>query len=96
MTDEIKNTDQQKPMPPVTTVQEDLTHAGQRRVNLIWEFTQGIIAVTITVATIYCAIKKIESDILSNGFFLIVSMYFVRTNHQLIGGVGAKPINQHR
>lgn len=96
MTDETKHTDEYKSMPPVTTVQEDLTHAGQRRVNLIWEFTQGIIAVAITVATIYSAINKIESDILSNAFFLIVSMYFVRTNHQLIGGVGAKPINQHR
>lgn len=88
--------DEQKPRPPDTTAQEDLTHAGQRRVNLIWEFTQGVIAVAITAATIYTAINKIESDILSNAFFLIVSMYFVRTNHQLIGGVGAKPINQHR
>lgn len=96
MTDEIKNTDEAKSKPPDTTVQEDLTHAGQRRVNLIWEFTQGIIAVAITAATIYSAINKVESDILSNAFFLIVSMYFVRTNHQLIGGVGAKPINQHR
>lgn len=83
------------PKPPDTTVQEDLTHAGQRRVNLIWEFTQGIIAVAITAATIYSAINSIESDILSNAFFLIVSMYFVRTNHQLIGGVGAKPIQKY-
>lgn len=86
----------QKSKPPSTTKQEDIIHAGQRRVNLIWEFTQGIIAVSISAATVYCAIKKIESDILNNAFFLIVSMYFVRTNHQLIGGVGTKPTNQHR
>jgi hypothetical protein len=85
-----------KPRPPETTVQEDLMHAGQRRVNLIWEFTQGIIAISITGATIYTSIIAVESDILSNAFFLIVSMYFVRTNHQLIGGVGSKPLNQHR
>lgn len=82
--------------PANTTTQEDLTHAGQRRVNLIWEFTQGIIALSITAATIYTAINKIESDRLDNAFFLIVSIYFIRTNHQLIGGVGAKPVNQHR
>lgn len=76
--------------------QEAKTKEGQRRVNLIWEFTQGAIAIAITCATIYCAIKKIESQILSNAFFLIVSMYFVRTNHQLIGGVGTKPLNQQR
>jgi len=76
--------------------QNALTKKGQRGVNLIWEATQGIIAITITGATIFCAVTKIESQILSNAFFLIVSMYFVRTNHQLIGGVGTKPINQQR
>lgn len=88
--------EESQPKPPDTTVQEDLTHAGQRRVNLIWEFTQAVIAVSITGATVYLAINGKESDALSNAFFLIVSIYFIRTNHQLIGGVGAKPVNQHR
>jgi hypothetical protein len=70
--------------------------AGQRRINLIWEFTQGIIAVAITAAKIYCSISSIESPELTNAFFLIVSMYFVRTNHHLIGGVGSKEENQTR
>lgn len=70
--------------------------AGQRRINLIWEFTQGIIAVSITAAKIYCSINKIESPELTNAFFLIVSMYFVRTNHQRVGGVGAKEDDQVR
>lgn len=70
--------------------------AGQRRINLIWEFTQGIIAVAITGAKIYCSIKTIESPELTNAFFLIVSMYFVRTNHHLIGGVGSKDEFQSR
>jgi hypothetical protein len=70
--------------------------AGQRRINLIWEFTQGIIAVAITAAKIYCSINKIDSPELTNAFFLIVSMYFVRTNHHLIGGVGTKEENQTR
>lgn len=70
--------------------------AGQRRINLIWEFTQGIIAVAITSAKIYCSVNVIDSPELTNAFFLIVSMYFVRTNHHLIGGVGTKEENQTR
>lgn len=81
---------------PTTTEQEDLTKLGQRRINLIWEITQGFIAISITWAVIYISIKKIDSSVLTNAFFLIVSMYFVRTNHQLIGGIGNKPLNQQR
>ena len=81
---------------PDTTKQEDLVTAGQRRINLIWEITQGCIAISITWAVIYTAINKIESLVLTNAFFLIVSMYFVRTNHKLIGGVGLKPNDQQR
>jgi len=81
---------------PTTTEQEDLTKLGQRRINLIWEITQGFIAISITWAVIYISIKKIDSSVLTNAFFLIVSMYFVRTNHQLIGGTGVKPLNQQR
>lgn len=83
-------------MPNGTEAQQDKTRAGQRRINLIWEFTQGIIAIGITSAKIYCSINKIESPELTNAFFLIVSMYFVRTNHHLIGGTGAKEFNEQR
>lgn len=79
-----------KSLAPDTTQQEDITKAGQRRINLIWEFTQAIIAVSITWAIVYCQINKINSEILNNAFFLIVTMYYVRTNHNLIGGVGPK------
>lgn len=82
-------TDQQS-IQPNTTRQEDMVSAGQRRINMIWELTQGVIAVLITGAVIYCSIMKIEAQILNNAFFLIVSMYFVRTNHQKTGGVGFK------
>jgi hypothetical protein len=88
--------EQEKPLSPTTTEQEDITTAGQRRINLIWEYTQAIIAVIITVSNVYCAINKISSEALTNAFFLIVSMYFVRTNHKLIGGTGFKPFGQTR
>jgi hypothetical protein len=77
----------QKSLPPTTTYQEDETKAGQRRVNIIWEVTQSVIAVLIALAVIYCQIKEIEADVLVNAFFLIVTMYYVRTNHTLIAGV---------
>lgn len=78
-------------LPPTTTQQQDLTTAGQRRVNIIWEITQATIALIITGAIIYCAIMKIMNEQLSNAFFLIIGFYFSRTNHQAIGGIGPKP-----
>lgn len=80
---------------PATVAQESetsLTTAGQRKVNLIWEVTQGVIAVLITGAVVYIEINQIPSGVLENAFFLIVSMYFIRTNHTLIGGVGKKTL----
>lgn len=77
-----------KALAPNTTEQDDLVTAGQRRINLIWELTQALVAVSITWSIIYMRIKGLESDgTLTNAFFLIVSMYFIRTNHKLIGGV---------
>lgn len=84
------------PEPNTTTEQEDKIKAGQRRINFIWEFTQGIIAISITGAQIYCSVNKISSPELTNAFFLIASIYFIRTNHSLIGGVGAKRADEHR
>jgi len=80
----------QASLPPTTTHQEDEVTKGQRTINKIWEVTQALIAISITSAKIYTAIYQIESADLTNAFFLIVSMYFVRTNHQLIGGVKAE------
>ncbi len=76
---------------PTTTEQEDLTRHGQRRINLIWEITQAIIAVLITCAVVWCVANKIESGPITNAFFLIVGFYFARTNHAAIGGTGWKP-----
>ncbi len=76
---------------PNTTVQQDITTAGQRRINLIWEVTQSIIAIGVTSAAIYASVTNIESQVLTNAFFLIIGFYYSRTNHQAIGGIGAKP-----
>lgn len=85
---------EQKSVPPTTTVEQDKTTLGQRKVNLIWEGTQSAIAVMVTGSVIYCAITGKESLLLGNAFTLIVALYYVRTNHTKIGGVG--PTEMHR
>jgi len=82
------------PLKPTTTLQEDIVKRGQRRINLIWEITQGIIAVIITAAIIYSMVHNVTSKTLEDAFIMIITMYFVRTNHQLIGGIGSKPLPQ--
>lgn len=81
---------QQPSLPPTTTRQADLVVQGQRFVSYIWELSQSFIALTITAAVVYTAVKGISSDVLTNAFFLIIGFYFSRQNHTAIGGVGPK------
>ena len=88
----------EQPLSPNTTAEQDLTTAGQRRVNLIWEYTQAFIAVSVVVSTMIAGIavsldNKPEQvpTILSVAFGTGVGFYFSRTNHAAIGGVGEKP-----
>ena len=82
--------------PATTTFQEDLTTAGQRKVNLIWEYTQAIIAVMVAVATMLAglfAMYKTDLQIptiISMAFGTVIGFYFSRTNHAAIGGTGPK------
>ena len=88
-----------------TTFQEDLTTAGQRKINLIWEYTQATVALLVVIANmvvgVYQGLLSSSSSlpfptILSSSLFLIVGFYFSRTNHAAIGGVGAKPTEDYR
>jgi hypothetical protein len=88
---------------PKTTAQEDMTTAGQRKINLIWEVTQSVIAVGVVFSAMAVGVHigfnggKDDSlpTILSTGFGMIVGFYFARTNHAAIGGVGSKPNPQY-
>jgi hypothetical protein len=79
-------------LPSTTTEAQDLTAHGQRRINLIWEVTQALIAVSVASATLYVSARmalNVSGEaflLLSNGFFLVIGFYFGRTNHQRIGG----------
>ena len=84
------------PIAPTTTSEQDRKSASQRRVNIIWELTQAVIALAVTGATLYVSARLALKDegqtaaflLLSNAFFLVVGFYFGRTNHQRSGGVG--------
>jgi len=88
-----------RPLKATTTLQEDITTAGQRRVNLIWEFTQAFIALIVVLANMVVGVMfSVRGTpatefplVLSSSLFLVVGFYFSRTNHQSIGGIGAKP-----
>ena len=83
------------PSPATTTPEQDRKTAGQRRVNIIWEGTQALIALCVTGATLYVSAQLALKDnaqtaaflLLSNAFFLVIGFYFGRTNHQRVGGV---------
>lgn len=84
-----------KVIAPKTTEEENRHSLGQRRVNLIWEGTQAVIAVGVSGATLYVSANLAMRDdrqtaaflLLSNAFFLVIGFYFGRTNHQRVGGV---------
>ena len=86
-------------MPPTTTVEEDKVTKGQRRVNIIWEVTQAIIALIVVIANMWVGTYQglngesgfVMPPILSNSLFLVIGFYFSRTNHSNVGGVGNKP-----
>lgn len=71
-----------------TTAEEDRKTAGQRRINVIWEATQAVVTILITFAAIYCAIQKIDAQVLNFAFVAVISTYYARTNHTKEGGVG--------
>lgn len=83
-------------LPPKTTAEEQAHSAGQRQINRVWEYTQAVIAVSVSLATLYVAATlSVYSQgdmaaflLLSNAFFLVIGFYFGRTNHSRVGGVG--------
>lgn len=90
----------EQPIAPTTTTQQDLTTAGQRKVNLIWEYTQAFIAIVVVMATMAKALTLPPNaqlpTILSVAFGTVVGFYFSRTNHAAIGGVGNKPSQEYQ
>lgn len=80
--------------------EEERRTSGQRRINLIWEVTQAIIAISVTFGTLYIAGRLLLTEgnenagvaflLLSNAFFMIMTSYHTRTNHTKQGGVSGR------
>lgn len=83
--------------PATTTSEQDRQTHGQRRINLLWETTQAVVAVSVTVTTLGVCAFLVTRDpgsdgaflLLGNAFVLVIAMYFNRTNHTKTGGVTA-------
>lgn len=95
-------------LPPETTEEENTVTAGQRKVNIMWESTQRLIALVITGFTtlalfiVSIGLTKVD-DKQANALMQLVAMtllvlgfYFSRTNHVNIGGTGKKEQGQTR
>lgn len=95
MSDDL-DPNEQSVQAPTTTAEENRKTFGQRRINLIWEVTQALIACSVTLATLFVASQlALKNDgqtaaflLLSNAFFLVIGFYFGRTNHTRQGGIG--------
>jgi uncharacterized RDD family membrane protein YckC len=59
-----------------TTLEQDRKTNQDRMLDFLVEMTQTILALAITIATIYISIKGIASETMTNSFFLIVGFYF--------------------
>lgn len=91
----IAATDSPPQRPSTTTVEQNLRTASQRRINLIWEYTQAAIAlltVTSNIAYVFIGlfvpasvVATSSAELLKNAFFLVIGFYFGRTNHARIG-----------
>jgi Co/Zn/Cd efflux system component len=76
-------------LPPETTAEEDRRTYGHRRINIMWEMTQSIVAVSVTLTTLGVSAYQIIQGrgaegaflLLSNVLFLVIGTYFQRTNH---------------
>ncbi len=65
--------------------------ARQSKINMVWESTQGAIAILLVLTV--CSAMILEKEV-KNEFWLLVAIvvqaYFQRTNHSRIGGTGQK------
>lgn len=76
------------PVQATTTSEQDRATASQRKINRIWEFTQAFIAISITAAMIIAVFTDKTAEDLKDAFILVIALYFQRTNHTKVGGVG--------
>jgi len=75
-----------------------LRTAGQRRVNIIWEYTQafiaGMVVTAVLIVSSWLSVRGVNGEKVAAFVFLtgvanlVIGFYFGRTNHNRVGGVG--------
>jgi hypothetical protein len=91
----LVKTDDHLSKAPDTTSEENLHSASQRKVNLVWEYSQAGIALMIVGTTcvgIFIGRVWVGSTVPFPAEWwtivgLVIGFYFGRTNHQRVGGV---------
>lgn len=69
-----------------TTLEQDKKSSQDRIIDILMESTQTLLALAITMATIYISIRGIMSETMTNSFFLIIGFYFGKElKHKSIG-----------
>lgn len=73
---------------------------GQRRISYLWETTQAVVAVMTAGTALGCCLWMIVSgepgektaafSLLSGLTTLVLNTYFIRTNHEKVGGPGGE------
>ena len=83
---------------PAEEAQRERMTAGQRKINLIWEYTQAVIAIAVVSSTMTAGLHSVFAHtgeqiptVIGVAFGMVVGSYFQRTNHMNVGGVGPKP-----
>jgi hypothetical protein len=89
----VSGLEPERSVAPTTTSEEDLRTAGQRRVNMVWEYSQsafaGLIVLTTCIAIFVGRVIQDNSTTLPAEWWtilgLVIGFYFGRTNHARIG-----------
>lgn len=90
---------------PTSTEEQDRVSLGQRHINLIWENTQRMVALSVIWTALGAAsglivfgrqlatpdLQLAAAVFLFGVANLVTGFYFGRTNHQRVGGVGQEP-----
>lgn len=92
---------QSQPTPTMLMLPAEGPSLEQRRINLIWEYTQAIIALVVVLSTMVTGVYVIFvgrenvqiPNVIATAFGIVVGFYFSRNNHGANGS--SKPPQKH-
>lgn len=92
-------TDKTSVAEPRTTAEEDRHSGGKRRINLLWEGVQAVLAISIVFTALGCTVWLLINDtenritvftFLVGTVGTVIGFYFGRTNHERVGGMDSR------